>query len=194
MSDCGLCGDYFERNFFNQFIISDESIVASPEAVHLIAEILQNENNKGEESQFIKEIIQAERLAGYATDAEIYLESYQCNQGNIRDITIYFCYTLTNQRIIDFINEKQEFLFQTLRIPESKNRHLRMKSMVRISKITVSNNTLGVQFEFSFIVEKNEDFFLDVMGKNKIRYKLKKDHHGQSLFDVKAAYHTELIE
>lgn len=192
MSDFDMNGDYFEKMFYSQFQIQDEAIVTSPEAVALIAQIIQDENNNSENSQFIKEVAIAQGIDGYVTDCNVYLESYKSMDGQIRDIPISFCYQITDQRIIDFIKEKQEFIFNELKFPEGISRHLRKPDSVKVSKLNVSDNRVSVSFEFSFHVNEKEDFFIEQLGKNRIRYKLRKDHHGYSFFNITTHFSQEL--
>jgi hypothetical protein len=194
MSQLGMVGEYFAKNFYSQFQIKDEAIVSSPEAVALITQIFQDENNNSENSQFIKEIAIAEGVDGYVNDCDVFLESYKSSDGYIRDIPIYFCYQVTDQRIIDFVKEKQQFIFDELQLPEGKSRHLRKPDSVKVSKIKVSDNRLSVGFEFSFHINEHEDFFIEQLGKNRIRYKLRKDHHGYSFFNVTTTFFQELTE
>lgn len=192
MSDFGMIGDYFEKIFYPQFHIEDEAIVTSPEAVALIAQIIQDENNNSENSQFIKEISIAQGVDGYVTDCDVYLESYKSRDGQIRDIPISFCYQITDQRIIDFIKAKQQFIFDELKFPEGPSRHIRKPNSVKVSKLNISKNRISVSFEFSFHVNENEDFFIEQLGKNLIRYKLIKKHDGYSFFQISTSFSQEL--
>lgn len=187
-----MIGDYFEKIFYPQFHIEDEAIVTSPEAVALIAQIIQDENNNSENSQFIKEISIAQGVDGYVTDCDVYLESYKSRDGQIRDIPISFCYQITDQRIIDFIKAKQQFIFDELKFPEGPSRHIRKPNSVKVSKLNISKNRISVSFEFSFHVNENEDFFIEQLGKNLIRYKLIKKHDGYSFFQISTSFSQEL--
>lgn len=191
MVEYEMVGDYFKTQFYSKFEIRDEAIVTSPEAVELIAQIFQEENNS-ENSQFVKEIAIAEGVDGYVTDCDVFLDSYKSTDGLIRDIPISFCYQLTDQRIIDFIKERRQFIFDELQIPNTKNRHLRRAESVQVSKVTVSNNRLSISFEFSFHVTEGKDFFIEQLGKNRFRYRLKNNHHGETFFTVKTSFHQEL--
>lgn len=191
MVDYEMVGDYFKTQFYSKFEIRDEAIVTSPEAVELISQFFQHENNS-ENSQFVKEVAIAEGIDGYATDCDVFLDSYKSTDGLIRQIPISFCYQLTDHRIIDFIKERQQFIFNELQIPDTKNRHLRRSESIKISKVTVSDNRVTISFEFSFHVTEDKDFFIEQLGKHRFRYRLKNNHHGETFFTVKTSFHQEL--
>lgn len=72
-----MARDYFAKEFYSQFQIDNESIVASPEAVELIAKIFEDAETNSEDSKLIKELVIEEGLDGYVSNASIYLESYK---------------------------------------------------------------------------------------------------------------------
>lgn len=192
MAEFGLSGEYFKNNFYTQFEVKDEAIVCSPEAVALIAQIFQDENNNSENSQFIKEIAIDQCVDSYVSDCNVFLESYKSTDGCIRTIPITFCYTITDQRIIDFIEDKQNFIFNELKFPVGVSRHIRRPESVKVSKLRVSDNHVSVSFEFSFHVNENEDFLIEQLGNNRIRYKMRKDQHGYSFFNINTHFSQEL--
>lgn len=192
MSQCGFVGDYFEKNFYNQFTIKDEAIVISPEAVTLLNQIFENENNNNETSQFIKEIAIAEGLDNYVTDCNAFCLSFKSSNGNIQDIPIEFCCELTDQRIIDYITENQQLIFDALQFPEGKSMHLRRLQFIKVSKLKIEDNQVSFTLSVSIHVEEREDILIEQLGKNCIRYKMRKDNNGTSFFDITKSFYKEL--
>lgn len=187
-----MVGDYFEKHFYSQFQINDEAIVASPEAVERIAQIFENTENDNTNSQLIKELTIAEGLDGYVDNCSIYLESYKSSDGRIRDIPFIFYCDIVDQRVIDFVKNRQQFLFDLLQFPEGKSHHLKRISMIDVSKLKIVDNKITVTLSVKFHVNEREDFFIERLGEQCVRYQLNKRGDGYSFFNVNKTFYQEL--
>lgn len=187
-----MARDYFAKEFYSQFQIYNESIVASPEAVEIIAKIFEDAETNNENSKLIKELVIEEGLDGYISNASIYLESYKISSGFIQDIPFILYCDITDQNVIDFIKERQQYLFDLLQFPDDKSPHLRRLSMVHVSKLKIANNNIAVTLSVDFHVNEREDFFIERLGNECIRYKIKKRDDGYSLFNINKTFYQEL--
>lgn len=192
MTEFGMVGDYFAKEFYSQFQIDNEAIVASPEAVELIAKIFENAEGSSEDSQLIKELIIAEGIDGYVTNSFIYLENYTISDGYIRDIPFMLYCDVNHQQIINFIKDRQQYLFDLLQFPEGRSPHLRRLSMVQVSKLKISDNTIALTLSVNFHVDEREEFFIERLGDECIRYKLTKKGDGYSFFNIDKTFYQEL--
>lgn len=192
MTEFGMARDYFAKEFYNQFQIDNESIVASPEAVELIAKIFEDAETNSEDSKLIKELVIEEGLDGYVSNASIYLESYKISSGFIQDIPFMLYCEITDQNVINFIKERQQYLFDLLQFPDGKSSHLRSLSMIHVSKLKISENNIALTLSVDFHVNEREDFFIERLGNECIRYKIEKRGDGYSFFTINKTFYQEL--
>lgn len=184
-------GDYFINKFYSQFESDYYSIVGTFDSIVLINSILEEASNNSENSEFTKNMALYLGLAEYVNDFDVYYDTLQVKNGQINTIPILCHYEVTDQRIIDFVTEKRALLFNLFQSPDGKSRHLRRPELVSVSSLKIEDGRIGVEFDFSILVENDEDYFIEKLGQNCIRYTLKKDHHGSSRFTIKKSFYQE---
>lgn len=192
MTEFGMVSDYFEKEFYSQFHIDNESIVASPESVELIAKIFEDAEQNNEHSKLVKELVIAEGLDGHVNNSSIYLESYKISSGFIQEIPFILYCEITNQKVIDFIKDRQQYLFDLLQFPDGKSPHLRRISMINVSKLKITDNNIAVTLSVDFHINEREDFFIERLGNACIRYKIEKRGDGYSFFTINKTFYQEL--